>query len=251
MPTGPRVSLRIVGIVRRPLDLGDRGASGGVVVLTPAFAHAYVKQMYSFGSILRVRTRLGAADVPGVIAASRRIFKQSAFGLNVQSLAIESEGAQSAIDVLTIALWILAGVALVAGVVAIAIVLTREVSVTGLEQPTLRALGLTRRERIAALGPRVMLVGGGGAFIAVAAAIGASPLFPIGVARRADPDPGLHADWLVLALGFVGVLLVVATVATLAAVRITWRSSFEVGERRAASVCRQWCRLPAWACHLP
>ena len=36
-PAGPRVRLRIVGIVRRPLDLGDRGASGGVLVLTPAF----------------------------------------------------------------------------------------------------------------------------------------------------------------------------------------------------------------------
>ena len=40
-PDGPRFRLRIVGIVRRPLDLGDRGASGGVLVLTPAFNHKY------------------------------------------------------------------------------------------------------------------------------------------------------------------------------------------------------------------
>ena len=38
---GPRVRLRIVGIVRRPLDLGDLAASGGVVIETPAFDRAY------------------------------------------------------------------------------------------------------------------------------------------------------------------------------------------------------------------
>ena len=36
-PPGPRVRFRIVGIVRRPLDLGVRGASGGFLVPTPAF----------------------------------------------------------------------------------------------------------------------------------------------------------------------------------------------------------------------
>ena len=40
-PDGPRIRLRIVGIVRRPLDLGDRGAVGGVLVLTPAFNQKY------------------------------------------------------------------------------------------------------------------------------------------------------------------------------------------------------------------
>ncbi len=38
---GPRLHLRIVGIVRRPLDLGDLAASGGVVIETPAFDRAY------------------------------------------------------------------------------------------------------------------------------------------------------------------------------------------------------------------
>ena len=36
-PSGPHVTFRIVGIVRRPLDLGGRGAAGGVIVPTPAF----------------------------------------------------------------------------------------------------------------------------------------------------------------------------------------------------------------------
>ena len=40
-PAGPNIRLRIVGIVRRPLDLGDLAASGGVVIETPAFDRAY------------------------------------------------------------------------------------------------------------------------------------------------------------------------------------------------------------------
>ena len=47
-PAGPSVRLRVVGIVRRPLDLGDLGASGGVVIETPAFDRAYAGKIASF-----------------------------------------------------------------------------------------------------------------------------------------------------------------------------------------------------------
>ena len=59
-------------------------------------------------------------------AAARQIFRGPQFG--VQDLAIDSQGAQSAIDVLTVALWVFAGVAALAGLVAITIVLSREIS---------------------------------------------------------------------------------------------------------------------------
>ena len=54
-------------------------------------------------------------------------------------------------------------------------------------------------------------------------AVLASPLFPLGVARRADPDVGLHADWVVLAhrccCVVAAVVLVVAFVAAWRATR--------------------------------
>ena len=50
-PSGPTVSFRVVGIVRRPLDLGGRGAAGGVVVLTPAFYERYHDQIGSFAGV--------------------------------------------------------------------------------------------------------------------------------------------------------------------------------------------------------
>jgi ABC-type antimicrobial peptide transport system permease subunit len=222
-PEGPRIRLRIVGIVRRPLDLGDRGASGGVLVLTPAFNRKYETSIGSFGGvILRVRTRNGAADVSSVAAAARRIFGSSQF--EVQDLAIESQGAQNAIDVLTMALWVFAGVAALAGLVAITIVLGREISLTAIDQATQSALGLTRPQRMAVGGFQAVPVALGGALLAGLAATAASTLFPIGVARRAEIHTGLRIDGTVLALGTVAVVFGILLIAFLAALRTTRRS---------------------------
>jgi hypothetical protein len=223
---GPGFRLRIVGIVRRPLDLGDRGASGGVLVLTPAFTRKYETSIGTFnGTILRVRTRRGAADVPQVAAAARRIFGRSP-KFQVQDLAIDTQGAQNAIDVLTVALWVFAGVAALAGLVAITIVLSREVSLTALDQATHNALGLTRPQRVAVGAFQALPVALGGAVLAVFGAAAASPLFPIGVARKAEPDPGLNIDGTVLALGTVAVSAGILLLGFVAALRTTRRRSF-------------------------
>ena len=66
----------------------------------------------------------------------------------------------------------------------------------------LGALGMTRRERFILALTRVALVSTTGATIAIALAVAASPLFPIGLARDAEPTPGLALDATVLAAGF-------------------------------------------------
>ncbi|MDQ1431706.1 MAG: putative transport system permease protein, partial [Actinomycetota bacterium] len=222
-PMGPRFRLQIVGIVRRPLDLGDRGASGGVLVLTPAFNEQYQSTIGTFGGdVLRVRTVHGAVDVPRVAVAARRVFgKSSQFG--VQDLAIDTQGAQSAIDVLTIALWVFAGVTALAGLVAITIVLGREISLSAADQTTQNALGLTRRQRIAVGSVQALPVALGGALLALVGAALASPRFPLGVARRAEPDPGLHFDWAVLGPGTVVIVAGILLVAFVATLRTTRR----------------------------
>ena len=148
----------------------------------------------------------------------RRMFgDELTFG--TQGLGIETEGARSAIDVLTLALWVVAAVVAVSGLVAIGIVLTRDIGQSGFEQPVLRGLGLTRRQRAAISGPRALVVAGGGAVITIVGAVALSPLFPIGVARRAEPDPGLHVDWTTLALGALVLIVVVLGIALLASIR--------------------------------
>ena len=127
-PSGPPVALRVVGIERRPLDLSAQDSAGGILVLTPGFLQRYHNEIGSFtGSILRVRTRHGAADTRGVVGAARRIFGDSP-SFDVQASTNSTAAVQDAVDVLTVALWVFAAVAALAGVVAVGIVVQRQLA---------------------------------------------------------------------------------------------------------------------------
>jgi ABC-type antimicrobial peptide transport system permease subunit len=69
--------------------------------------------------------------------------------------------------------------------------------------PVLRALGtspsMIAAEGLIGIGASVVI----GALLAVAVAVGLSPLAPIGVVRPVYPDPGVTFDWTVLGLGSV------------------------------------------------
>jgi ABC-type lipoprotein release transport system permease subunit len=217
-PHGPDVVLRIVGIVRRPLDLGGRGSAGGVLVLTPAFLERYRDEIGTFaGSVLRVRTARGAADVPRVTAAAREIFGRSD-KFSFTNLSVEGASVQNAIDVTTVGLWIAAGVAVLTSVIGVGIALSREISLRDSQQLTLSALGVRPRHRIAAAAAVGVPIAMVGALLAMVGAVLASPLFPIGVAGRAEPDPGIRFDPVVV-LGGLAIVLVVMGVAALAALR--------------------------------
>jgi ABC-type lipoprotein release transport system permease subunit len=229
-PAGPGVQLRVVGIVRRPLDLGVRSSSGGVVLLSPAFNEVYGKRVGIYTDVLRVRAQT-PADLPRVESAARRIFGK-AYTFQEQPLGIEAEGARNAIDVLTLTLWIFAGVAALAGAVAIGIVLTRDVMRSSLDPLTLRGLGITRRQVITASAARAVIVAVGGAVAALLLAIALSPRLPVGLARRADPDVGVHADWAVLGLGAALIVVMVLGIAFVAAWRVIHTTAQQRGDQR-------------------
>ena len=168
---------------------------------------------------------------------TRQVFAPVPSDFDAQSVAVEAQGANSAISVLTVALWVFAAVAALAGAVAIGIVLFREIASARSQQFAFRALGLTRTQRVLTFVPLALVIAGAGALVAVAVGLAASPLFPIGVACRADPNPGFHVDWLVLGLTIVAVGVVVFVIAMLAAVRVTRpiSRSEATGERRHPS----------------
>lgn len=225
MGDGHRLRWRIVGIVRRPLDLGTLATQGGVVTLTPAFDHANATRIGNFGELIRIRTIHGVSDVPEVVDAARKVFAESGGALSAQGTQTEIVGAQNAIDVLTTALRIFALVVAIAAVITIAILLSREMSLANDERDTLRTVGVTRVQRVLVNGPRALLIAISGGLLAVVGAIAASPLLPIGIARQADPDPGYHADWLVLLSGLVVVVVIVVLIAVVAALRNDRRSA--------------------------
>jgi hypothetical protein len=246
VPHGPRVTLKVVGVVRRPLDLGGRGATGGVIVPTPAFLARYRDEIGSFsGAVLRVRTEHGSADVDRVTKAARRIFTSPSFG--VTSLNIEGRGAQNAIDVTTVGLYVAAAIAALAAVVGIAIALSREIALNDVNQLTLSALGLGPRSRAfaaAAIGLPVAVIG---AAIAVVGAVLASPIFPIGVAAKAEPDPGIRFDGVTIGLGFLAIVVavvIVAAIAGLRTARATRRRAEATRPSVSARVTAEWGAPP-------
>jgi hypothetical protein len=204
---GPEVRLRVVGITRRPLDLSERVTSSGFLVLSPGFAAAYEGRVGEWGTYVRIRTTDGADDVPAVVAAAREVLGDRLFAN--QNLAVEYQGAHAAVHVNSVTLWIVAGVAAVAGAATVAFVLGREVELLDRNGPALRALGVTEAQRIEVAAALVSLAAIVGAVVAVGAAVLASPLLPIGIARRAEPGHGVHADWLVLGLGAGAIVIVV------------------------------------------
>jgi hypothetical protein len=219
-PAGPKLRFHIVGIVRRPIDLGRTTAASFPIVLTPAFNRRYVTTIGSWGEGLLARTTHGATGATAVSNEAKDIFGALP-GFSVSSLANQNNGAQSAVDFLAIALWICCAVAALAGVTVIAIVLGREIDQNGPDHETLQTLGLTLRQRIVTYGPFLLLVGVGGVFVAAVGSVALSPLFPVGVARRAEPNPGVSIDWTVLALGIAGLLFVVTVIVAISAFRAT------------------------------
>ena len=104
----------------------------------------------------------------------------------------------------------LALLALLTGFAALLVVgqaLSRQAFVDATDSATLGAIGMTRRQRFALALARVALVSTAGGIIAALLATALSPLFPIGLARDAEPSPGLRLDVLVLGLGFLAVVV--------------------------------------------
>ena len=222
-PNGPTPTLRVVGIVRRPLDLGARGDTGGVIVPTRAFMDKY-SEIGSFpgGTVLRVRTTNGDDDAASVSEAMRRIFRgDPQFG--ALGLGVEGQGAQSAIDVTTAALWILAGVAALTGAVAIAFALARRTADEVDDETTLHALGFARRQWWLATTAQTVPIAVSGAVLGLAIAWLLSPLYPIGVARDAEPNRGIHFDVPALLGGALVVAVAVMVIGALVAVVVTRR----------------------------
>lgn len=191
--------------------------------LTPAFWRRYGPDLANYGIIIAVDLHRGQADLAAFTDALRR-------RLGNQALVSPGEfvdGGQAAVAARrataleTTALLSFSALAALAAVLLVGQTLGRQVMLESAEYPTLRALGMTRRELIAVALVRAAAIAAVGAALAMAASLALSPLTPIGVARRAEPLPGMAADWPVLAAGGLAVLALVSLGAAVPA----WRAA--------------------------
>jgi hypothetical protein len=132
IPVGPLVRLRVVG-VKAPTDPYPIGT----VTLTRAFDRVYgFDSRYSDFSI-PVRLRHGAADISALATAT---------GMNVRAEAADAAKIQRSIDHQAQALWLAAGFGALLALLLLAPALLRLAALGAAAHPTLRALGMTRRE---------------------------------------------------------------------------------------------------------
>jgi hypothetical protein len=117
-----------------------------------------------------------------------------------------------------------------AGAVLIAQAIARNVAFRATDHRILAILGMTRPRIMASEVLSAVPAALGALVVALTIAVGLSPLTPIGVSRDAELHPGLEFNWLVLAIGAVGVVAFVLGVTAIAA----WAS----GRVRSESVRR-------------
>jgi hypothetical protein len=240
LPRGPEIRVRIVGVIRstwESLDVEGPGQSGGVQASPALFARyrANILGTNGRGYInALVRLRGGAAALPAFRRDLARVSGRNDIDVwnNHQFFGdpIRRVGAYEAACVLAFGL-----AALVAAVLLIGQSLVRYVSATAVDLQVLKAVGLTRKQGVAAATAGPLLAAVAGATLGVAGAIAASRWTPIGLAAYAEPQPGVNVDWQVLGVGWlVAPLLVLAGSAAATAAALSARP-LRVRPRRSAA----------------
>src|SRR6266496_2062613 len=214
-----------VGIAFPP----QAGTGVHIAWATPAF-HRQHKTGLDGGQGLAMRLRHGIGDLAAVDGELTRL----SHGKVTQQypLSEQAVNTQRSIHLQALAMWLLAGLLALIGVLITVQLLARLSFIESMDNATMRALGMGRGQLLAAGLDRAAAIGACGAAIAVTLAVAASPLLPVGLARIAEPHPGIDADGLVLILGAAGVVL--ATCACSAGP--AWRAASRVSVTDTAPV---------------
>ncbi|MGH2718234.1 MAG: FtsX-like permease family protein, partial [Actinomycetota bacterium] len=205
----PPIKLTVTGLGVSTIAL-QSGQPFGYLLMAPAFMADEGSQLLAGpGDLIRFANpaadeapfEAALAQLPGVAPDLSNLGIIPADGFNQQVQASIHPQAQG---------WlIIAAVAALAGVVVVGQAFRRQLAAGSERLQALRALGMTPAELTAQGLVVAALVGVAGAAGALLIAYALSPLAPIGIARVAEPNPGLRFDALVLVGG--GALLAVVS----------------------------------------
>ena len=194
-PTGPRTSLRVVGVVRNVAQFVF--VTDGQAILSPGYLARYGARATVLENAY-IQLRGGAADVAEL---QRHVNTDVAPGTPLLDEHAVARRVTTTLDVESTALLLLAAVVVLAGLVLVGQALGRSAAVIGDDAPALRAIGMTRAQLAGAAVRAHLPAAGMAAVVALVTAFLASAWFPLGLGARIDPVRGMHADWFVLGLG--------------------------------------------------
>jgi ABC-type lipoprotein release transport system permease subunit len=215
---GLRLTFRVVGVTAAAGEFPPRSQGDGVgtINFTPVFSRTHPQFLTTEG--VAVRLHRGAADFPAFKAEVERLAGTpfDAIGFTPYD---QHTATRRSIHLLAVGLWVLAGLVALAALLVVGQAASRQVFLEAAEHPTLRAMGMGRGQlfavAMAPAGVAAMVGALGSAVVAVAL----SGLFPIGLARTAEPNPGVALDGLAVAGGAALVALLLLLVAVLPARR--------------------------------
>ena len=194
----------VAGIDAAPGEFPPQyGAGIDLVWATPAFARQAGRRLLGISTVA-LRLRRGAADV-----RLEQELARAAGGKVVSDYPLGTQAAntQRSIHLQAVALWLLAGLLSLLGLLLFGQLLSRLTALESVTFGILRAAGMSPAQLTAVGLVRAGAIGTAGAVLAVVLAIAASPLFPVGLAAIAEPRPGIDADWPALGLGLLGVVV--------------------------------------------
>jgi len=210
--------VRIVGVIRQPTDLDAQDVNGGLytdfghLLLGPGVLRTFDFDVASYGIAIgivpsdpnrdveaAVRNALPGRTVQFFAVGGDTVDQLDAIG---RSVHLQASGARAFALTSMLA-------ALVFGGQALARQLRRELDI----RETLSALGMRSSDVQRATALRTAPIVAVAVFVCVTAAVLASPIGPVGIARKSELHPGVHFDWLTLIVGGVAVVFSVLSIA--------------------------------------
>lgn len=226
------VDMTVVGtIVSLDGVVTDEVYQYGQAILSDAFREQHEPASYYYGVMVDLEG--GSEAVPAFRRAVGALVPDEAF--EFQTLEAKADVVRRGARPHVIALVAFAGLVGAAGAVVCGQAVVRQLAPLRSDAAALAALGVGRRNLRVGGALRSACLAVPGAFVAGAIAILVSPVFPVGVSRRAEVSGGFAVDWVVIGPGVAGIVVAMILLGW-----VTTRSSsnLPIGAGSSASTSR-------------
>ncbi len=242
---GPRFTMRIVGVVRQPMVGAVSFASEPFAATGPGWAAAHLDELTPYFQNAVVRLRNGADDVPAFREGIARVYGQD---LTIKDLHDDIKRVENSTGLERTGLLLFAAAVLIASIVLVGQAFLRSAHAGADSVPPLRSMGMAPRNLVRGIALPHLLTVAVAIVVAAFTAVLLSTRFPIGLARRLDPDVGmrLRPGYVFGGALLVGVAAVVATmVSSVLATRASLRHAGGGRVRMVGAASRAGAPVPA------
>lgn len=235
VPDGPTFDLEVTGMMRRPSDVVPApGRNADVLhlgtrdlILTPAFHEAHYRKDLAGGSYFDeegseyMELLLAPGATPEELQAQvAEVAPEVQVFLDPGEDTVAAATADRAVRLQAAAALAVGVIGAVVSALFLLLALSRLLTQQAQESAPLRAAGLSPGALRAVTVATTVATTALGAIGAVALSVALSPLGPVGLARRAEPDPGVRVDVGLTALGALAVVAVALAIAIAVASRL-------------------------------